>query len=105
MSAIPRERAAPLEATPLSGNLDHLWRQFGAAESAEEFCQSWLALQCYFISGVSDGVVILRKPGTENFAPFAFWPQESADRSHLFGVTERALREGRGIVQPREETS
>jgi multidrug resistance efflux pump len=80
------------------------WKRFGSAATPEEFCQSWLALQCHIISDVNDGVVVLQKPGAEAFAPLAFWPEGRRDRSHLAEITERALRDGRGIVQPRGET-
>jgi hypothetical protein len=82
--------------------IDLAWRQFSAASTPEEFCQNWLALQCHTIAKVNDAVVVLQKPGTEAFAPLAFWPEGRRDRSHLAGITERALREGRGLVQPRE---
>ena len=82
--------------------VESAWREFGSAATPEEFCQSWLALQCHIISDVNDGVVVLQKPGAEAFAPLAFWPEGRRDRSHLAEVTERALREGRGVVQPRE---
>jgi RND family efflux transporter MFP subunit len=85
--------------------LEQAWKQFGAAATPEEFCQSWLALQCHIIADVNDGVVVLQKPGTDAFAPLAFWPEGRRDRSHLAEVTERALREGRGVVQPRESGS
>jgi RND family efflux transporter MFP subunit len=49
--------------------------------------------------------VVLQKPGAETFAPLAFWPDERPARSNLAEVTERALREGRGLVQPREGAS
>lgn len=89
-------------ASPGRTELDQVWRQFGTAGSPEEFCQSWLALQCHIVSDVNDAVVVLQKPGTETFAPLAFWPEGRGDRSHLAPITERALREGRGIVQPLE---
>ena len=82
--------------------LDQSWRLFGSATNPEEFCQHWLALQCHMIGSVNDAVVVLQKPGAEAFAPLAFWPEGRRDRSHLAQVTERALREGRGLVQPRE---
>ena len=47
-------------------------------------------------------MVVLQRPGSESFAPLAFWPDDRRDRSHLAEVTERALRDGRGVVQPRE---
>ena len=81
--------------------LDVAWRQFGAAGSPEDFCRNWLALQCHAIGEVKDAVVVLQKPGTESFGPLAFWPEGQRDRSALVEVTERALREGRGVVQPR----
>lgn len=83
-------------------SLDQAWRQFGSADSPEDFCRHWLALQCHAIGGVNDAVVVLQKPGTDTFAPLAFWPENSGDRSHLAEITERALREGRGIVRERE---
>jgi RND family efflux transporter MFP subunit len=105
VSANPEFRSVP-GATDLAEaqrtELDAAWRQFGAAANPEEFCQSWLALQCHAIARVSDAVVVLQKPGTESFAPLAFWPEGRRDRSRLAGITERALREGRGLVQPRD---
>jgi len=83
------------------GELEQAWRQFGSAASPEEFCSNWLALQCHIIGGVNSGVVVLQKPGTEVFAPLAYWPERSTDRTQLAAVTEQALREGRGVIQPR----
>lgn len=103
MNPIPdsQDSRAPL-AEAQRHALDQAWRQFGSANSPEEFCRYWLALQCHAIGDVNDAVVVLQKPGTETFAPLAFWPESSGDRSHLAEVTERALRDGRGIVQARE---
>ena len=81
--------------------LDHAWRRFGTAQNPEEFCRSWLTVQCHAIGGVNDAAVILQKPGSENFAPLAFWPAGQRDRARLAEITERVLREGRGVVQPR----
>jgi RND family efflux transporter MFP subunit len=83
------------------GEVDAAWRRFGAATVPEEFCQSWLELQCQILSGVSDALVVLQKPGVETFAPVAFWPEARRDRPQLSQVIERALREGRGLVEPR----
>src|SRR5262245_59467795 len=82
-------------------DLDSAWRRFGGADNPEEFCQSWLELQCELIGGVRDAVVVLQKPGVETFAPLAFWPIGKRDRSHLVEMCERALREGRGMLEPR----
>ena len=49
-------------------DVDSAWRRFGGADNPEEFCQSWLELQCELIGGVSDAVVVLQKPGVETRA-------------------------------------
>jgi multidrug resistance efflux pump len=88
-------------AQPARTEPEQVWKQFAAAATPEEFCQNWLALQCHIISEVNDGVVVLQKPGTETFAPMAFWPEGRRDRTYLAEITERALRDGRGVLQPR----
>lgn len=77
---------------------EQAWRQFSQARSAEEFCSSWLGIQCQLIGGVSDGVVVLQKPGATAFVPVAFHPENPADRGKLAEVTERALKERQGVV-------
>jgi len=79
---------------------DQAWRQFAREQTPEDFCRSWLMIQSHIIGGVSDGVVILLKPGTSSFAPVAFFPENPADRTRLAEISERALKEGRGIVEP-----
>ena len=101
----PNPAGAALEDSPAPqvqrGALDVAWRQFGGAASPEEFCQAWLALQCHAVGEVNEAVVVLQKPGAETFAPLAFWPDGQRERTGLAEITERALREGRGVVQPR----
>lgn len=80
-------------------DLDRAWRRFGAAQQPEEFCQSWLDLQCRLISAVNQAVAVLQKPGIETFAPLAFWPEGGRERAGLSNICERALREGRGLVE------
>src|SRR6185436_3081363 len=77
---------------------EQAWRQFAAARSAEEFCSSWLAIQSQQIGAVSDGVVVLQKPGTTGMVPVAFLPENSPNRTKLAEVTERALKEQQGVV-------
>jgi RND family efflux transporter MFP subunit len=80
---------------------EQAWRQFAQQQdSAESFCRNWLVIQCHVIGGVSDGVVVLLKPGTKSFVPVAFYPENPKDRSHLAKVSERALQEGQGVVEP-----
>jgi RND family efflux transporter MFP subunit len=79
---------------------EQAWARFAQAQTPEEFCSSWLLIQCEAIGGVSDGVVLLQKPDSNEFVPVGFFPDTNADRSHLAEVSERALSEGRGIVLP-----
>ena len=110
MSAVKsevHEQRAVLQVTDLAGRRAHeqAWKHFAGAQSPEEFCGSWLVIQCQIIGGVSDGVVVLQKPGTQSFAPVAFFPENSPrDRARLAEVGERALKEGRGVVQAKEQT-
>ncbi|MBI3917577.1 MAG: HlyD family efflux transporter periplasmic adaptor subunit [Betaproteobacteria bacterium] len=83
---------------------EQAWRQFAQHQSIEEFCSSWLVIQAHAIGGASDGVVVLLKPGTNAFAPVAFFPDTPRDRSYLAKVSERALQTGQGILEPREQS-
>ncbi|MGA7984717.1 MAG: HlyD family efflux transporter periplasmic adaptor subunit [Burkholderiales bacterium] len=83
---------------------DQAWRRFAGDLSPEDFCRSWLTIQAHMIGGVSDGVVILLKPGTSTYAPVAFLPEQPADRARLAPISERALKEGRGIIEPQTAT-
>jgi RND family efflux transporter MFP subunit len=93
----PQDAATALAGT--RGELDSAWRQFGAARSPEEFCRHWLAVQCHAIGEVHDAVVVLQKPGAEAFAPLAAWPEARRERPGTMQIAERALREGRGLVE------
>ena len=79
---------------------DNAWRKFAAAASPEEFCRSWLEVQCQLVGAVVHATVVLQKPGVETFAPLAYWPEGHRDRSALAEVLEKALRDGRGLVEP-----
>lgn len=79
---------------------EQAWSRFSQAQSPEEFCSSWLAIQCDSIGGVSDGVVLLQTPGSTEYVPVAFYPEAARDRAHLAEVAERTLKEGRGVVLP-----
>ena len=109
MSAVKPEihEQRVLQVADLAGRRAHenAWKHFAGAQTPEEFCGSWLVIQCQVIGGVSDGVVVLQKPGTKAFAPVAFFPENSPrDRTRLAEVGERALKEGRGVVQPKEQS-
>jgi hypothetical protein len=83
---------------------EQAWRQFAQPQaSAEEFCRNWLVIQCHAVGGVSDGVVVLQKPGTKSYVPIAFYPDNPRDRTLLARVSERALQEGQGVAEPGEQ--
>lgn len=79
---------------------EQAWRQFSQGRTAEEYCRSWLVIQCRAIGGVAEGVVVMLRPGTTALAPVAFFPENPRDRAHLARISERALQEGRGVVEP-----
>jgi RND family efflux transporter MFP subunit len=86
---------------------EQAWARFAREQTPEEFCSTWLVIQSHAIGGVSDGVVVLLKPGAQALAPVAFYPEDTPDRAHfaetaLARITEHALKEGRGIVEPQE---
>ena len=79
---------------------EQAWARFAQQQTPEEFCASWLLIQSHAIGGVSDGLVVLLKPGASSFTPVAFYPENPRNRAHLARVTERALKEGRGVMEP-----
>ncbi len=89
------EQVSHAQVADLAGRraYEQAWRQFAQGADAEEFCSSWLLIQSHIIGGVSDGVVVLLKPGTTAFAPVAFYPENPRDRTHLAKISERALKE------------
>lgn len=94
------EDGAQVQVADLGARREQAWRQFSEAQTVEEFCGSWLAIQCHVIGGVVAGAVVLRKPGSTMLAPVAFFPKGVHDRARLAAVTERALKEGRGVISP-----
>ncbi len=112
MSALPSEflerrshahSHAPAKAEKRSS--EQAWKLFSRAQSTEEYCSSWLEIQSTAIRGVSDGVVVLLKPGTSAFAPMAFFPEVPRSRSLFAAASEQAIREKRGIVKPLQDAN
>ena len=100
-----QDRISPgAESRPRGQMQPALWQQLVTAETPERYCQSWLALQCGLISGVTTGVVMLQRSADTALAPVAFWPEVPQDQRHLAEAAERALLEGRGVVLRRESS-
>lgn len=79
---------------------EQAWAQFAQQRTPEEFCASWLVIQCHAIGGVSDGVVVMQKSASSSFTPVAFYPEKPRDRNRLARVAESALKAGKGIAEP-----
>ncbi len=74
------------------------WSALVDPTSSEQYCQSWLKLQCERLNGVRSGVVLLGEPDSGPFAPVAAWPDADVDVSVLEPAARRALTEREGIV-------
>ena len=90
----PRPTAG--EARPHGMREDALWSAFESAQTAADFCRSWLALQCLQILDVRAGVVLLEQD-KGNFVPAAVWP-EQADAQYLAAPAKQCLTERRGRI-------
>ena len=77
-----------------------VWAVLAAAKDAQQFCQSWLAIQCRLIPAVEGGLVLLLIEGDGSYAPAAVWPDVRRDMSYLTQAAQKALTEGRGVVLP-----
>lgn len=75
------------------------WESFVGATSADEFCRAWLGLVCGKLADVRGAAVLVESPEARTFVPLAVWPEAKPDLARLAGVVEKALREGRGVVQ------
>ena len=54
-------------------NDDTLWSAFASAQTAADFCGSWLSLQCIQITDVRAALLLLEQSGG-TFVPAAVWP-------------------------------
>jgi RND family efflux transporter MFP subunit len=108
----PQQTSAGNESRPaaglshdLSGGLESahdgsVWGVLAGAKDAQEFCQSWLAIQCRMIPGVEGGLVLLLAEADSSYAPAAVWPDVRRDMSYLTQPAQQALTQGRGVVLP-----
>ena len=75
-----------------------LWQGLAEAGSDEEFCLSWLGIQSGMITDVLAGMVVLGAADRGPFKQAAFWPEDGGDAGNLARVTERCLKERKGVV-------
>ena len=83
-----------------SGHDAQLWAVLASTEDAQQFCQSWLAIQCRLIPAVEGGLVLLLIESEGSYGPAAIWPDVRRDMSYLTHAAQRALVEQRGLVIP-----
>jgi len=102
-SEVRREASAGPGAAALlyeSGHDAQLWAVLAGTDDAQQFCQSWLAIQCRLIPAVEGGLVLLLIESEGSYAPAAVWPDVRRDMSYLTHAAQRALVEQRGLVIP-----
>ena len=59
-----------------------MWAVLAAAKDAQQFCQSWLAIQCRLIPSVEGSLVLLLIEADGSYAPAAVWPDVRRDMSY-----------------------
>lgn len=70
-----------------------LWTQLPGAIADEDFCASWLALQCEMITDVKSALVLLGPPDQGPYRSVAVWPNIPGSSNRLAATGEQALRE------------
>ncbi len=80
-----------------------LWAAFAGPQKDEEFYGAWLALLCSKLRDIHVGVLLLRSQDSSAFSPVALWPAAPRDLAFLGSIAERALAEGRGVMERASE--
>ena len=75
-----------------------LWAAFAAAASSEDFCSSWLALQCSLLPDVRAGLLLLRDDAVRSYVPAAVWPDRAHDVNYLAKAAQRVVEKGGSVV-------
>src|SRR5450759_4274740 len=94
------DRFVSVPAEGAQGAVKGSWEAFAAATTSDQFCHAWLALVCGQLPAARAAAILVERAEAHTFVPIAAWPQATPNRARLAGVVERALREGREIVQP-----
>lgn len=81
-----------------------LWQSFVNPSSDNDFYQSWLSLLCKQIDEIKTGVLLLQFGDTKTFSPVAIWPLGRKELTHFGSIAQRALTEGRGIIESDNES-
>jgi biotin carboxyl carrier protein len=70
-----------------------LWSQLPAEATDENYCASWLSLQCGMIPGVTAGSVLLGSPDRGPYLFAANWPNGQDNKQQLAPTATQALQE------------
>lgn len=75
-----------------------LWTQLPRAVTDENFCTSWLSLQCEMIADVTAGSVLLGAPDQGPYQPAAHWPNGQDNKEQLTATATQALQERSALI-------
>lgn len=80
-----------------SGPHNAHWTAFASAQTAADFCRSWLSLQCLQVSEARAALLLLEQGGC-TFVPAAIWPSDQSDVTYLAPAAQQCLSERQGKV-------
>lgn len=81
------------------------WTQLPGAITDEDFCGSWLAIQCEMITDVKGALVLLGPPDHGPYRSVAVWPNVQGSGKHLAAAGEQALQERSPLLIQRQARS
>src|SRR5438093_11461594 len=82
-----------------------LWTQLPGAVTDENFCASWLSLQCEIIAEVTAGSVLLGPPDRGPYQAAANWPNSQDNKQQLTATAAQALEERSALIIQRTDRS
>ena len=74
------------------------WEQLAGASGIRENSFDWLVIQCSLITGVVQGIVVLKDAASPQYSPVALWPQSGATPERLADLCEQVLADREGIL-------
>ena len=80
-----------------------LWTQLPAAGTDENFCATWLSLQCEMIAGVTAGSVLLGSPDRGPYRFAANWPNGQDNEQQLTAAATQALQDRSPLIIQRPD--
>lgn len=76
-----------------------LWSKFQTADDAEQFLESWLAIQCRQIGSEVQGVLLVSEvPDAGPYQPVASWPLRSRPNPEMVAAAEQSVKTRAGVI-------